>query len=507
MTETLPAPDRPSQTKIVATLGPASDSLEMLRRLIRAGVDVFRLNMAHGSQQTHGETLARIREASAELGQPVGVLADLAGPKIRLLQLPEDRMTLDAGATVRFVRNAADDVSPQGIACLKTTYEPLVDELRVGDRVLLVDGTVSVQVTDKAADHAECVVVQPGEIRSRQGVNLPGVQLSVRALQAVDKDNAVWATRQGIDFLGLSFVRTVDEIEELKQLLEGVETDDDIQHVPHVIAKIEKPEALENIEAIVQAADGAMVARGDLGVEIDIAKVVVAQKHIIETCHRLRKPVICATQMLDSMQHSRRPTRAEVSDVSNAILDGADACMLSGESAIGEYPVQAVEMMHRIALATEPLCRSQQGRGLSRQGCEKWGEGCCGTQGVPRTSEIIAHAAGEVAEQLDAKVVVVSTRSGATALALAKDRRYVPTIGVSDNQAALRRMCLYWGVIPVPAAPAEDPAALLAFVKRLGKEHNVLKSGDAIVMLTGVGMSPECPLDVKHNSVVVHRVQ
>ena len=224
-----------------------------------------------------------------------------------------------------------------------------MDELAVGDRVLLADGTVSLVVEAVDADYAECRVVQPGVVRSRQGVNLPGVKLSVPALSDVDRENAVWAAQGGIDFVGLSFVRKADDVRQLKSLL--AEHNPDVQ----VIAKIEKPEALEQLEEIVAAADGVMVARGDLGVEIDIARVAVVQKEIIADCNRLRKPVIVATQMLDSMTHSRIPTRAEVADVSNAILDGADACMLSGETAVGEYPREAVEMMHRIALETEQL--------------------------------------------------------------------------------------------------------------------------------------------------------
>jgi len=496
-----PRPTRPSQTKIVATLGPASSSKDRLVELITAGVDVFRLNMAHGNLAEHEATLAAVRDASAELNRTVAVLTDLAGPKIRLGELPDGQLSLDAAARVRFVRtpplppaeargkgNATEaDHNAEPIPhTLTTTYEPLVDELAVGDRVMLADGTVSLVVERKGPESAECKVIQPGVIRSRQGVNLPGVKLSATALGPVDRQNAVWAAENGIDFVGMSFVRTADEIRQLQALLRSRGSQ------AQVIAKIEKPEALDHLEQIVEAADGVMVARGDLGVEIDIARVAVVQKQIIETCHRFRKPVIIATQMLDSMQHSRIPTRAEVADVSNAILDGADACMLSGETAIGKYPRQAVEMMHRIALATEPLCRR-----LPPQA-----EPNLAAEGLNAITEETVYSAGRMAEKLEAKVVVVASASGATALSLAKNRNYVPTLGVSDSPATLRRMCLYWGVIPLPDAPTDDSDALLRHVTQLGRSSGLLDHGDRIVLIAGTGLSVTA-----HNKIIVHELE
>ena len=259
-----------------------------------------------------------------------------------------------------------------------------------------------------------------------------------------------------------------------------------------VIAKIEKPEALDHLQEIVEAADGVMVARGDLGVEIDIAQVAVVQKEIIAACNRCRKPVIIATQMLDSMQHSRLPTRAEVADVSNAILDGADACMLSGETAIGRHPRLAVEMMHRIALATEPTCRKlprPPGPDLA-------------AEGVNQITEATVYAAGRMAEQLDAELIVVASGSGATALSLAKNRHYVPTLGVSDSEATLRRMCLYWGVIPLAGTPTGDSAALLRYVTDWGRTAGLLDSGDRIVLIAGTGLAVTA-----HNMIVVHELE
>ncbi len=471
---------RPSQTKIVATVGPACESPAMLTELVRAGVDVFRLNTAHGDQSQHQAWLEAIRGISRQLDQPVAVLVDLAGPKIRLGELPGGQQQLVAGQTVRFVR-----ADPQGPGDLVTTYEPLVDELAPGDRVMLADGTVSLVVESTGPDFAACRVVQPGLVRSRQGVNLPGAKLSAPALGPADRHFAQWAAQNEVDFLGLSFVRTPQEVLELKDLLVqwGAPT--------QVIAKIEKPEALECLEAILDAADGVMVARGDLGVEIDIAQVAVVQKRIVALCARYHKPVIIATQMLDSMQHETLPTRAEVADVANAILDGADACMLSGETAIGLYPRQAVEMMQRIALATESVypgapCIDEPDPASAR---------------VDAITEATAHAAARLADQIQAKLVVVATASGRTALVLSKNRSRVPTVGVSDSQATLRRMCLYWGVIPLPGAPTADHAALIQYITRWGQAQGMLRPGDRLVVLAGTGLAMTA-----HNMLVVHQV-
>jgi pyruvate kinase len=482
---------RPSNTKIVATVGPACDGFERLSELLAAGVDVFRLNMAHGKPAEQEVRLEAIRRASRELNQPVAVLVDLAGPKIRLGELPDGALTLDADERVRFVRASSGQTAEgrpdadEGPPELTTTYAPLLDELHAGDRVMLADGIVSLRVVRVTGEYAECEVVQPGQVRSRQGVNLPGVKLSAPALGPEDRENAVWAARSGIDFLGLSFVRSPVEVRELKSLL--AEHGSEAQ----VVAKIEKPEALERLEEIIEAADVVMVARGDLGVEIDIARVAVAQKEIIAACGRHRKPAIIATQMLDSMQNSRLPTRAEVTDVANAILDGADACMLSGETAIGKYPREAVAMMHRIALATEPLCRRQPRPAPPDFTAEN----------VHAITEATVLAAGRLADALGAKLVVVATASGATALSLAKNRNFVPAVGVSRSDATLRRMCLYWGVIPLAGAPVDDGTALLKHVAGRGREHGFLASGDRVVLIAGTGLRT-----TRHNMIVVHTI-
>ncbi len=473
---------RPSQTKIVATVGPACDSVEKLAELIAEGVDVFRVNTAHGDRREHQTRLDQIREAARSSGRVVATLVDLAGPKIRLGELPDGHMELTAGDAVRFVRG---DVAARP-GELTTTYERLVDELEPGDRVMLADGTVALTVEARDDDAATCRVAQGGLLRSRQGVNLPGVKLSAPALGATDRDNARWAAGAGVDFVGLSFVRSADEVRALAALLESEGSP------AQVIAKIEKPEAVEGLHEIVQSADGVMVARGDLGVEIDIARVPVVQKEIIDACHRHRKPVIVATQMLDSMQHARLPTRAEATDVANAILDGADACMLSGETAIGRYPREAVEMMHRIALATESVPR--RGRAVAPPDLA--------ADGVNQITEATTFAAGRLAEELGAETIVVASASGATALSLSKNRHFVPTIGVSESEATLRRMCLYWGVIPLPGAPTDNSGALLQYVVEQGRAAGHFEEGDRLVLVAGTGLRT-----TRHNMIVVHELE
>ncbi len=472
---------RPSQTKIVATVGPACAEREQLEALVLSGVDVFRINTAHGAREEHQARVDTIRQISRATGQVLGILVDLAGPKIRLGELPGDEHECAPGSTIRFVRGHA----PRSPGEFTTTYERLIDELSPGDRVVLADGTVSLAVEEVDDQVAVCRVVQPGLVRSRQGVNLPGVKLSVPALGAKDRDNAAWAAGAGADYISLSFVRRAEEIRELKALVAAQGSG------AHVVAKIEKPEAVENLEEIVRATDAVMVARGDLGVEIDIAEVPVVQKRIIACCRQHRKPVIVATQMLDSMQRSRLPTRAEATDVANAILDGADACMLSGESAIGQYPRESVAMMHRIALATESVRRQPLAEPAP----------CPEAEGANPVTEATTLAAGRLAEQLDAKAVIVASGTGETSLIVSKYRLWVPVIGVSDSEATLRRMTLHWGVVPLAGAPVDDGRKLLEYVIDKGRAAGHFVAGDRVVLVFGTGITTS-----RHNMVVVHQI-
>ncbi|MFM9024101.1 MAG: pyruvate kinase, partial [Planctomycetaceae bacterium] len=469
---------------------------------VGAGVDVFRLNMAHGSIAEHQEALDRVRRAAGAADREVGVLVDLAGPKIRLGELPGGAVACAEGAMVRFVRGSGSD-APDAFT---VTYEPLLDELTVGDSVMLADGTVSLLVEERSAVEARCRVVQGGIVRSRQGVNLPGVKLSVAAMSDADWKHAEWAAAAGADFVGLSFVRSAVEVRLLKELLRTRGSR------ARVVAKIEKREAVDDLEPIVAAADVVMVARGDLGVEIDVAGMPMVQKRVIRACQRHQKPVIVATQMLDSMQHSRRPTRAETTDVANAILDGADACMLSGETAIGEHPRLVVEMMRRIASATEKLYLEDRWHYVEgRFGRDQRGAAVAAAEfppppeflvdGLLPITQAVVDGASRIAAEIDARLVVVASRTGVTAIARSKRRGAVPTLGVSDDPATLRQMALYWGVTPLAAENPADLGGLLEQVSAWGLRTGRLRRGDRILLVAGIGFGAG-----GHNMALVHEV-
>ena len=497
----------PSRTKIVATVGPASESEEKLAALIRAGVDVFRLNMAHNTPEQAQPVYDRIRKVANEIGFSVAILADLAGPKMRLGPIPGDSYDCVNDALIKFVRGETT-TEPNSFT---STYAPLIDELHPGDRVMLTDGTVALQVVTKENDVVTCRVIQGGTVRSRQGINLPGVKLSVKTLQPRDIENAKWAVKVGVDFLGMSFVRSADDVNELRQiLLDNRPVDRDASDIPHIISKIEKPEAVENINTIVAASDGIMVARGDLGVEVDIAQIAIIQKRIIKICQRHCKPVIVATQMLESMHHETIPTRAETTDVANAILDGADACMLSGESAVGEYPVQAVQMMQRIAIETEKLLKTQLKHDIfdaiimpvlqELEEANKLVDHDAFYKHVDIITNAMCDAGVKLADDINAALMLVASSTGKTTRNLSKKKHFTMTLGTSTNEFALRRMSLYWGVIPVANLP-ENPREQLEFVVEAGKREGYLQPDDHIVMINSI-----IPNSNTRNVLYVHKV-
>ena len=457
-----------AKTRIIATVGPASAGADTLRRLVVAGVDIFRLNFAHGTHEALGEIMERIRQISADLNRPIGVLGDLSGPKIRLGEIPGGEIRCQPDAVFRFIRGCKSSVATD----LTCTYENLIDDVDQGDRILLADGTVSMLVTQKSDDgnSVTCLVVEPGIIRSRQGVNLPGVALSTPSVTARDEADLAWAIEQKLDFIGLSFVRKAADIVHLKQLIASHQP----SFQPVVVAKIEKREAIADLENILHVTDAVMVARGDLGVEAEISRVPILQKEIIRRCNRARIPVITATQMLDSMQSADLPTRAEVSDVANAVIDGTDAVMLSGETAIGINPVACVTMMEKIALQAEPY--------VVRDSMAD-----CGSQEFRRANpitEAVTLGATTVAKQLDADLIVIATNSGRTALALSRQRGGVPVLAVTHRDDTARRMCLYWGVTSIRSTLVRQSAdALLQFVVEWGQERRLLKSGNKIVVV------------------------
>ncbi|MEM8733208.1 MAG: pyruvate kinase [Planctomycetota bacterium] len=469
-----------ARSKIVATVGPACSDVETLTELVKCGVDVFRINTAHGKQPDFEAVLERIRQVREQTGFPVATLLDLSGPKIRLGQLLEDPLEVEPGMELRFHRGdeAEDRLS------LTSNYPRLVDEVKVGDRIMLADGIISLKVTETGKDDFKCLVQTAGVIRSRQGINLPGVTLSVSAMRPEDIDNAMWGARNEIDFISLSFVRSAQDVHSLKDLLGSLESQ------ALVIAKIEKREALACLEEIVEASDGIMVARGDLGVEIDVAETPVAQKRIIRVCREKLKPVIVATQMLESMHENSRPTRAEASDVANAILDGADACMLSGETAIGKYPTEAVATMDRIMFHTEQMLKDEPNAKVAKV-----------FDRVHPITSAVTYSAASIAQAIGAKLVVVASRTGGTAWVKSKQRNFIPTLGVSNRPATLRRMCLFWGIVPHFVESVENPQELFSEIDQWGKSNEKLAAGDSVVFVTGTGI-----IDKTHNQVVVHEV-
>jgi len=479
-----------SRTKIVATLGPSCNEPDQIAELVLAGASVFRLNMAHAGPEIQQQLLDKVRQVSEEFNKPLAVLVDLAGPKFRLSEMQGDLIFCGHDEEFFFVKS-----EPSTPHELVASYEPLIDELSVGDQVMLADGTVTMLVEELLPDRARMRVIQQGVIRIRQGINLPGVRISAPAISVEDHQNAIWAGKAGVDFVSLSFVRSPDEVRTLKDIMRSCGSS------ARVIAKIEKREALARLEEIINEADGVMVARGDLGVEIDVAQMPLAQKRIIRTCHEFHKPVIIATQMLDSMHESQRPTRAEVTDVANAILDGADACMLSGETAIGKHPRLVVEMMSRIARATE---ESMIGHPLRVAGKKR-------ADGLHDVTSAVVRGAGTMAHVLEAKLVVVASHSGRTALALSQQRSFVPTVGVSTKETTLRQMCLFWGVTPLRDAPAEDIEQLIKYTDKWACQSGLASRGDRIVIVGGshltAGTGDKRLAKGVHDIVIVHEVE
>lgn len=457
------------KTRIIATVGPASEDSETLQKLIEAGVDIFRLNFAHGTHEWLEGILRRIRAISTEMKTPIGVLGDLSGPKIRLGELQAEELICVEGETLTFIREGRPPESASQLTC---TYEKLIDDVNIGDRILLADGTVALEVADKPADgqSVNCTITEGGTIRSRQGVNLPGVALSTPSITEKDEDDLKWALANEVDFIGLSFVRSAKDIVQLKQLIADANPD----VVPTVVAKIEKTEAIDDLDNILRATDAVMVARGDLGVEAEITRVPLLQKQIIRQCNAARIPVITATQMLDSMTTNDLPTRAEVSDVANAVIDGTDAVMLSQETAIGINPVACVKMMQKIAFEADPYVDGTEGESCLSEPLRR----------ANPITEAVSRGATVVAESLAANLIVIATDTGRTALALSRQRGHVPILAVTHNEPTARKLCLYWGVTAILSTLVRQSAdALLQHVVQWGTENELLESGHKIVVV------------------------
>ncbi|NJN56558.1 MAG: pyruvate kinase [Leptolyngbyaceae cyanobacterium SL_5_9] len=450
------------RTKIVATIGPATSSPEVLRDLIEAGATTLRLNFSHGTHEDHQRNIRLIRQISFELNQPVGILQDLQGPKIRLGKFENGSITLQKGDP--FILTSRLLPGTQQISSV--TYEPLADEVPEGSTILLDDGRVEMVVDriDKVQRELHCRVVVGGALSNNKGVNFPGVYLSIKALTDKDRTDLMFGLDQGVDWVALSFVRNPQDILEIKELISSAG-----KNVP-VIAKIEKHEAIEQMEAILSICDGAMVARGDLGVELPAEEVPLLQKRLIATANRLGIPVITATQMLDSMVHSPRPTRAEISDVANAILDGTDAVMLSNETAVGKYPIQAVETMDRIATRIE-----------QDQPMNKNAEGAPG-RSIPNA---ISQAVGRIAEQLKAAAIMTLTKTGATARNVSKFRPHTRILAVTPHVDVARQLQLVWGVKPLLVLDLPSTGQTFQAALNVAQEKQFLSEGDLVVMTAG----------------------
>ena len=452
------------KTKIVCTLGPATCSATAVRALVRAGMDVARLNFSHGTPDEHAAVLERVRAAAKRLGLPVAVLQDLSGPKVRLGEVGGGSCVLKRRRTV--VLTGEDVVGDEH--CLPVSYTSLAKEVRPRDPVLINDGAVRLRVIDTDGTRVNCRVIVGGTVASRKGVNLPRTTLSVGSLTAKDRTDAAWGLTHGVDFFALSFVRGADDVKALRALVTKAGT------ATPIIAKIEKREALRNLDEILRAADGVMVARGDLGVEINLADIAAAQKHIIAACNRAGKPVITATQMLESMVANARPTRAEVTDVANAIHDGTDAVMLSQETAIGAYPKAAVRMMAAIAAGTErrfaPIIDDPITTGADQDAVA---DGLC-------------HAVAVLARTARLDAIVACTTSGATARLIARYRPRMPIFAVSPDPATVRELCLSWGVQPVETVRYKTVEAMVEKTIELLRARRCLKAGHRVALLAGL---------------------
>jgi pyruvate kinase len=471
------------KAKIVCTIGPASSSPDVLERLIEAGMNVARLNFSHGTHESHARAIRAVRDAAQRAGAAVAILQDLQGPRIRVGQLPGAGITLEAGRRVRLLAGQAafdprsgihysgKSVAPDYTAELPVTYDALAQDVRPGARILINDGLIELKAERIVAHTVECTVVTGGLVTSNKGLNLPGTAVSAPTLTDKDREDLRFGVAQQVEYLALSFVRGGADIAAARQLVSAQGGE-----IP-LIAKIERPEAVEQLEGILDEADGVMIARGDLGVEMGPEVVPILQKRIILAANRARKLVITATQMLESMTEHARPTRAEASDVANAVFDGTDAVMLSAETAAGRHPVEAVRVMDRIVRAAEEGAEPGVVRVTDRAPAVR--------DSLP---EAMCAAACSAVNTVNADAVVAFSESGATARLMSKQRPAAPIVAVTPSDTVRRRMALYWGVVPLTMPRIEQTDARVHEIERRLKEKGLAKSGQRLVILSGTIM-------------------
>ncbi|HAL17185.1 MAG TPA: pyruvate kinase [Anaerolineaceae bacterium] len=462
------------KAKIVATIGPSSQEEPVLRRLIEAGIDVARLNFSHGTHAEHQEKIERIRRLAAELNKPISILQDLQGPKLRVGKLPAGGIELVAGQKVALTNveivETPSTTGSEPITLIPMDVPNLARGVKAGSRILLDDGNLEMEVTGVEGDAVQARVVLGGVLSSNKGVNLPGAELGITSFTEKDRTDLEFGLKQGVDLVAISFVRTASDIESVRQAMR--ELDPGHQPLP-IIAKLERPEALDNLHEIIHAADGVMVARGDLGVETSPAQVPIYQKKIIDMANRHAKVVITATQMLDSMINNPRPTRAEASDVANAIFDGTDAVMLSGETASGAYPVEAVEMMASIVCQAEANA-GEYGHTLSQP-----------DEPYQDDAYSITQAARELAHDRNVAGITVFTESGRTALLMSKSRPEVPIYAFTPNPTTFRRLNILWGVTPFLVPFASTVESMISSVEAALLSSTAVETGKQVIVISG----------------------
>jgi pyruvate kinase len=467
----------PCKTKIVATIGPASSTPEIMEKMIWAGLNVARLNLSHGDFTAHANVIARLRQASQVAGRRIAIMADLPGPKIRVGQLADDPTELAAGTV--FTLTTEPDVSePRRVS---VTFDRLPEVVKPGDTLFLNDGLVQAEVTQVTGRDVVCRVVVGGQLRSRKGLSLPGIDLGTSAFTPRDRECLQFALEQGVDVIAQSFIESAVDVRALKEAAAAM------GHRPFVIAKLERVRARDHVKEILAEADGIMVARGDLGIEVPIERMALAQKFLIREANLAGKPVVTATEMLESMTWHRRPTRAEVNDVANAVLDGTDAVMLSGESATGRYPVESVEMLSRIASTMESFRTAPWVRDLAKGS----GPGDGGS-----LADVIAASVDATVDRVAAAAVVVPTRSGETVRQIARFRLPVWVVAVCDQESICQQLRLSYGVHPIfDPNPTDD---WTAFARQWARDHGA--SGRSVVL--AAGPSPRHP-DASHRIEII----
>ena len=450
------------RTKIVCTIGPATNSPDMLDRLVAAGMDVARLNFSHGTHAERVPTITELRKTADRHGRPVAILQDLAGPKVRIGPIEAGIATLEPGAvftlTSRDVPGNSQEVS--------VSYKQLPADVAAGDLLLLNDGAIELEIQEVSDIDIRCAVIVGGELSGRKGINLPSRTMRVPFFTAKDRADLVFGLEQGVDYVALSFVRDKNDVEQVRGFMA------EKGYAVPLLAKIEKHEALDNIHSILAVADGIMVARGDLGVEIFLERVPRVQKELIRAANEAGKPVITATQMLKSMVSNPRPTRAEVTDVANAILDGTDAIMLSEETAVGAYPVQTVDMMVRTACEAEAVLTPRYALGPEGD--------------VPGSQDEVAESAVRLADRLRAAALVTCTQSGSTTRLVARHRPKTPVIAATPDETTRRRLSLVWGAVPLTIPPADSEEAMQQAALVAAREAGLLVTGDTAVVTAGV---------------------